>query len=97
MVLSQNRIKIATILTKRRLSMKTIYNERYQRLINALVKVRKNSGLTQQQVAERLSKPQSYIAKIEKLERKLDVLEFVDLCDVIGADRVEMLRAVDNQ
>ncbi len=62
--------------------MKTIYNERYQRLINALVTVRRNSGLTQQQVAEKLSKPQSYIAKIEKLERKLDVLTQSDLIRV---------------
>ncbi len=46
-------------------------------------------------MAEKLSKPQSYIAKIEKLERKLDVLEFVDLCDVIGADKVEVLSEVE--
>ncbi len=75
--------------------MKTIYNERYQRLITALIKIRKGHNLTQQQVAEALSKPQSYIAKIEKLERKLDVLEFVDLCNVIGADRVEVLNEMD--
>ncbi len=95
MVLSQNRIKIAIILIKRWLPVKTIYNERYQRLITALIKIRKGHSLTQQQVADGLSKPQSYIAKIEKFERKLDVLEFVDLCEVIGANRVEVLKEVD--
>lgn len=74
--------------------MKTIHNDRYQVLITELIKVRKNSGLTQQQVADKLTKPQSYIAKIEKCERKLDVLEFVDLCGVIGADRAEVLEFI---
>ncbi|MFW2177916.1 MULTISPECIES: helix-turn-helix domain-containing protein [unclassified Moraxella] len=64
--------------------MKTIHSERYGLLIDELIASRKRQGLTQQQVAEWLEKPQSYIAKIEGRERKMDVMEFMQLCEVLG-------------
>lgn len=74
--------------------VKTIYQERYLRLINALIQARKNAGLTQAQVAEKLSKPQSYIAKIEGADRKLDVVEFVELCETIHQDPSELIKVL---
>jgi transcriptional regulator with XRE-family HTH domain len=44
-----------------RFAVKTIYQEPYLRLVQALVQARKNAGLTQTQVAEKLAKPQSYV------------------------------------
>jgi transcriptional regulator with XRE-family HTH domain len=61
-----------------------------------LVVARKKAGLTQMQVADRLSKPQSYVAKIEGSDRKLDVLEFVTLCQVINIDPSEMIQHLKN-
>ncbi len=72
--------------------MKTIYQEPYLRLVQALVQARKNAGLTQTQVAEKLSKPQSYIAKVEGADRKLDVMEFVELCQAIDADATVLIK-----
>lgn len=72
--------------------MKTIYQEPYLRLVQALVRARKNAGLTQTQVAEKLSKPQSYIAKVEGADRKLDVMEFVELCQAIDADATVLIK-----
>lgn len=60
-----------------------------------LVKARKEAQLTQQQVAAKLGVPQSYVSKYEKGERKLDVIEFLALCDVLGvspAGAIEALR-----
>lgn len=74
--------------------VKTIYQERYLRLINTLIQARKNAGLTQAQVAEKLSKPQSYIAKIEGADRKLDVVEFVELCETIHQDPSELIKVL---
>ncbi len=74
--------------------VKTIYQERYLRLINALIQARKNAGLTQAQVSEKLSKPQSYIAKIEGADRKLDVVEFVELCENIHQDPSELIKVL---
>lgn len=72
--------------------MKTIYQERYLKLMQALVQARKQAGLTQMQVAEILSKPQSYIAKVEGADRKLDVMEFVELCEAIHQDPCELIK-----
>lgn len=72
--------------------MKTIYQEPYLRLVQALVQARKNAGLTQTQVAEKLSKPQSYIAKVEGADRKLDVMEFVELCEAIHQNPSELIK-----
>ncbi len=72
--------------------MKTIYQEPYLRLVQALVQARKNAGLTQTQVAEKLAKPQSYIAKVEGADRKLDVMEFVELCEAIYLDPSEFIK-----
>ncbi|MFB6348352.1 helix-turn-helix domain-containing protein [Moraxella sp. ZJ142] len=74
--------------------MKTIYQDRYANLINTLVLIRKNRKLTQFQVAQHLGKPQSYIAKIEKRERKLDVLEFIQLCETLEVSPSEIIALV---
>ena len=72
--------------------VKTIYQERYKAFIKELVLARKASGLTQMQVAEKLSKPQSYIAKVEGADRKLDVMEFVELCQAINVDPTTLIK-----
>ena len=72
--------------------VKTIYQARYLKLMEALVQARKKAGLTQMQVAEILSKPQSYIAKVEGADRKLDVMEFVELCEAIHQDPSELIK-----
>jgi transcriptional regulator with XRE-family HTH domain len=51
-----------------------------------LIEARVTSGLTQMQIAERLSKPQSYISKYERGERRLDFPEFVELAVILGID-----------
>ena len=66
--------------------MASVYSEEYQRVINALKKARKEKGITQAQLAEALGKPQSFIAKVENGERRLDVVEFVHLARLVGVD-----------
>ncbi len=56
---------------------------------------RKQSATTQQQLADKLEKPQSYIAKIEKYERKLDILEFIELCEALDLTASEIIKAVE--
>jgi len=64
--------------------MKTIYKERYQQLLMLLVEARKTAGLTQAQVSALLDRPQSFIAKVENGDRRLDVIEFMVLCQALG-------------
>jgi len=59
-----------------------------------MIKARKAAGLTQHDLAKRLKKPQSFIAKYEGGERRLDVVEFLAIVRAIGADPVRILRAL---
>lgn len=63
---------------------KSIHDKRYKAIIEQLIDVRKDKGLTQQQVADKLFKPQSFVAKYENCERRLDVVELDDIAKVFG-------------
>lgn len=54
--------------------------------MQVLVETRKSKGVTQQELADRLKRPQSYVAKIETGERRLDVVEFVEWFQALEAD-----------
>lgn len=74
--------------------MKTIYQAKYSALIERLIAARRNAGLTQAEIAKILDKPQSYVAKIEGKDRKLDVMEFVELCETIGQEPSELIKII---
>ena len=54
---------------------KSVYTKDYKEIINRLKQARIDAGLSQQAVADKFNKPQSYISKIESGERRLDVAE----------------------
>lgn len=62
----------------------------------ALKEARLRNGLRQQDVAEVLGRPQSYVAKIESGERKADFVEVLDLCIAIGLDPKALLKKLIN-
>ena len=70
---------------------KSIYSKRHEILIGCLVEARKTAGLTQQALADQLGKPQSFVAKYENGERRLDVVEFVEIADALDADTVAII------
>jgi hypothetical protein len=45
-------------------------------------------------VARRLKPPQSFVAKFEGGEHRIDILEFLEIADALGADPIAILRAV---
>lgn len=73
---------------------KSIYTERHKRLCDLLKTHRKGAGLTQTVVANRLKKPPSYVAKYEGGDRRLDVLEYLDVAAAIGFDPCKLIRSL---
>lgn len=61
---------------------KSIYSKEYKNTIEKLKKARLEIGLKQEEVAEKLKKPQSYISKIERGERRIDVAELQELAKI---------------
>lgn len=59
---------------------------------NLMIEARKRAGLTQQQLAAKLSRPQSFVAKYEGGERRIDVVEFIAICRAMSVDSVGLLQ-----
>lgn len=70
---------------------KSLHSDRYAVLLAKLAEVRAQRGMTQTQLAEALGKPQSYISKIERGERRIDVIELSDWAAALGADLESLL------
>jgi transcriptional regulator with XRE-family HTH domain len=51
-----------------------------------LAGVRKRAGISQDQLAALLVKPQSFVSNFERGQRRLDVLELMRIAEVLGAD-----------
>lgn len=66
--------------------MKTLRSRRHRALCAALVQARKTASLSQQELASRLKTSQTVIARIETGERRVDVVEFIDLARALRID-----------
>ncbi len=73
---------------------KSVHSQGQAALCELLIEARDQAGLTQQQLARRLGKHQSFVAKYEGGERRIDVLEFLTISRAIGADPVRLLKAL---
>lgn len=79
-----------------RCRVKSTHSPLYQHFINGLRAERKAIGVTQEQLAERLRDGQSFISKVERGERRIDVAEFVKIAHAIGVNPVTLFgRLVD--
>ena len=73
---------------------KTLRSEGQIALVAALLKARKDAGLSQATLAERLRCHQSFVARIESGQRRIDVPELVILCRALRVDPVDVLGVV---
>lgn len=68
----------------------------YRAVIDAIKDARTQAGISQRELARRLNKPPSFVNKIEQLERRLDVLEFIAIAETIGLQADELLKRARN-
>lgn len=73
------------------MAVKSIHRKEYKELLAALVQARRDAGMTQAELAKKLKKPQSYISKIENGERRLDVIELMEVTKTLGFDYRNLL------
>lgn len=67
-------------------------SETYERFNRLLIKERRRVGLSQQEVADRLGRPQTYVSKCERGKRRMDVVEFLEIAEVLGFDPIAFIR-----
>lgn len=71
--------------------MSSIHDPRYKNLIKELILIRELKNITQVELATSLKKPQSYIAKVENLDRRIDVLELYDWLSALDKPLIDFL------
>ena len=75
----------------------SIFTQRHQAFIVFIASTRKAAGVTQAELAARLGRPQSFVSKVERGERRLDVIEFCQVAQALGHDSATLLRAFIDQ
>ena len=62
---------------------KSIYSQEYKLFLELLRETRETKGLSQTQVAERIGQTQSFVSKVERGERRLDIIELRAFCSAL--------------
>lgn len=71
---------------------RSTHHPNYQTLLTLLRDLRERAGVTQLALAESLGNTQTFISKVERGERRIDVVEFIEICDALGADPTAAFR-----
>lgn len=74
---------------------KSLHSPGHRRLTRLLREVRTEAGLTQVELADRLGRTQSFVAKVEGGERRVDLIELDDICKALGIGLVEFVQRFD--
>ena len=77
--------------------MKSIFTSEYELLLQRLISARKCAGMKQQELAIRLNRPQSFVSKYERGERRIDVIEFVAICRALSVDPCTIIKDINNR
>jgi transcriptional regulator with XRE-family HTH domain len=75
--------------------VRSLHTKPYQAFIAVMVLARKEADMTQHELARRIRKPQSFVSKYERFERRLDVPEFIHIARALGLDPAKLLRRID--
>jgi transcriptional regulator with XRE-family HTH domain len=75
--------------------LRSLHTREYKIYIGVLVDARRRRGLTQQSLATLLKKPQSFVSKYERGERRLDIPEFLAISRAIGFNPARLLQRID--
>lgn len=80
--------------TRARKLDKSVHSTGQAAFCELMIKARKSAGLSQHELAKRLHKPQSFVAKYEGGERRVDVMEFVTICRAISTDPIRLMKSL---
>ena len=70
---------------------RSVFSPAYRRLRDWLVACRQAQSLTQVQLAEKLGRPQSFVSKYERGERRLDFVEVFEIAEVLRIDICDLV------
>jgi transcriptional regulator with XRE-family HTH domain len=74
--------------------LKTLRSRRHRALCAALAQARTDSELSQRDLARRMKRAHSFVAKNENGERRVDVVEFIEIAQAMGVDPIKLFAKV---
>jgi transcriptional regulator with XRE-family HTH domain len=74
---------------------KSIYTSEQAKLQLLLRRIRRDAGLTQEDLAAKLKRPQSFVSKYESGERRLDVLELREICSAMNITLIDFVNKME--
>lgn len=73
---------------------KSVHTRNYRLFLELLIEARKDAGVTQEQLARRLNRPQSFVSKCENGERRVDVIELIQILQSIGVEPIGFIKRI---
>jgi transcriptional regulator with XRE-family HTH domain len=81
--------------TQKIVAKKSVYTHDYRVFLRLLRRLRSDAGLSQEEVAAKIGRTQSFIGKCERGERRLDVIELQAFCGAIGVSLSDFARQLE--
>ncbi|WP_451972012.1 helix-turn-helix domain-containing protein [Azospirillum endophyticum] len=76
---------------------KTIFAPPYVEIIKQLQAQRRALGITQAELGEAYGEDQSFISRVERCQRRLDIHEYARICGLLGLDPGTLLRPISEE
>lgn len=76
---------------------KSVFSDRYEQFRTLLVNARTTARVTQKELAKKLGRPQSYVSKYERGERRLDVVELLDIARALGINPSKVIQQLEGE
>ncbi len=76
---------------------KSVFTATYRRFTQLLEEARIESGLTQVELAEKIGWQQTDISKVERGERRLDVVEFLQFANAMEVDAAKFMQRLQHR
>jgi transcriptional regulator with XRE-family HTH domain len=77
--------------------VKSVFSRKHDYFCALMLDARKKAKLTQRELADILGRPQSYVSKYESGERRLDVLEFLEVAKALRVDLAPFFRELQRR
>lgn len=66
-----------------------------KRFLSLVRQMRLDAGLRQEDLARKLGEPQSFVSRYESGDRRLDVLELRQICEVLGVSLADFIKRLE--
>ena len=76
---------------------RSAFSRKHQSFLKLLAEARRTAGLTQVSLAKKLGRPQSFVSKYERGERRLDMIEFLEVARALSLDPVRIIQELERR